>query len=267
MSQPNTAAGSGQGRFAGQVVVITGGAGGLGRAAGVRFATEGASVVLVDLPGAALDEAAGEVARVGGPVLPVAADVARWPEVERYAAEAARQFGGIDVLFNNAGVEGYVGSMLDYPEADFDRLMAVNVKGVWFGIKAVVPYLRVRGGGAIINTSSTAGLRSAAAIFAYGASKHAVLGITRSAAREFARDGIRVNAVCPGPIETRMMRALESGINPNDPDAVKRSMNALNPLGRYGEPAEVAALVAFLASADAAYITGGIYTIDGGRTT
>ncbi len=253
-------------RFEGKVVVITGGAGGIGRAAALRFASEGASVVAVDLPGAALDETAAAVEQAGGTVLTVGADVTKAADVERYAEEAQRRFGGIDCLFNNAGIEGYIGSILDYPEEMFDRVLAINVKGVWLGMKAVVPRMRTRGGGAIVNTASVAGLRATPSIIAYGASKHAVVGMTRSAAVEFARDGIRVNAVCPGPIETRMMRALERATDPDDPDANRQVRAARIPMQRYGKPEEVAALVAFLCSPDSTYITGGIHTIDGGGT-
>lgn len=253
-------------RFENKVVIITGGAGGIGRAAAVRFASEGADVVVVDLPNSQLDEAVAAVDQVGGRALAVGADVTVAAEVEGYVAEAVRRFGGVDLLFNNAGIEGFIGSMLAYPEEIFDKVLAVNVKGVWLGMKAVAPAMRERGGGAIVNTASVAGLRGTPTIIAYGASKHAVVGMTRSAAVELARDKIRVNAVCPSPIETRMMRALERGINPDAPEAVREQMMARMPLGRYGEPEEVAALVAYLCSDDASYITGGIYPVDGGST-
>jgi NAD(P)-dependent dehydrogenase (short-subunit alcohol dehydrogenase family) len=251
-------------RFAGKVVIITGGAGGIGRATAVRFASEGARVAVVDLPNTSLDETVAAVEEAGGEALAVAADVTRAADVERYAAEAGRRFGGIDCLFNNAGIEGFIGSLVEYPEDVFDRLLAVNVKGVWLGMKVVGPLLRERGGGAIVNTSSVAGLGPSPTLFAYGASKHAVVGMTKSAAVQFAPWGVRVNAVCPGPVETRMMRAVERGINPDAPDAVKQQYRARNPMGRYGEPEEVAALVAFLCSADASFISGGIYTVTGG---
>ena len=182
-------------RFADKVAVITGGAGGIGRAAAVRFAAEGASVAVVDLPQSPLDEAVQAVRDAGGTALAIGADVTKAADVARYVAETARRFGGIDCLFNNAGIEGFVGSLLEYPEEVFDRVLAVNVKGVWLGIKAVAPALQARGGGAIVNTASTAGLRATPTLIAYGASKHAVVGMTRSAAIEFAPRGIRVNAI------------------------------------------------------------------------
>ena len=252
-------------RFEGKVIVITGAAGGIGRATALRFASEGARVVLVDLAGTALGEIASDVETAGGSALPVAADVSSAADVERYAAAAVDRFGGIDCLFNNAGIEGYIGSLVDYPEEIFDQVIAVNLKGVWLGMKVVGPIMRERGGGAIVNTSSTAGLRGSAAIIAYVASKHAVIGMTRSAALEFGPHRIRVNAICPSPIETRMMRALEQGLDPTNPEGVHQRLAASGPLGRYGKPEEVAALVAFLCSADASYLTGDVYPITGGR--
>jgi 3alpha(or 20beta)-hydroxysteroid dehydrogenase len=252
-------------RFEGKVVIITGAAGGIGRAAAVRFASEGARVVAVDLASAALDEVVAAVSNAGSQAVAVGADVSKTADVKRYAAEAARAYGGVDYLFNNAGIEGAIVPFLDYPEDEFDRVMAVNVKGVWLGLMHVAPLIRERGGGAIVNTSSVAGLHGSAQISAYSTSKHAVLGLTRSAALAFAPYKIRVNAVCPSPVETRMMRSLERGINPDNPEAVKRNMMLRTPLQRYSEPEEVAALVAFLCSDDASYITGAAYTIDGGQ--
>ncbi len=252
-------------RFEGKVIVITGAAGGIGRATAERFAQEGASVVAVDLPGTGLDETVALVEAAGASALAVPADVSKSAEVERYAQAAKSRFGGVDCFFNNAGIEGWVGPTTQYPEEMFDKVIAVNLKGVFLGIKYMVPLMVERGGGSIVNTASVAGLSGTPSIFAYGASKHAVVGMTKSAALEFGPRGIRTNAICPSPIETRMMRALERGINPDEPEQVHQSMAAGNPMGRYGEPAEVAAFVAFLCSKDASYLNGGIFPIDGGR--
>ncbi len=251
-------------RFQDKIVVITGAAGGIGRAAAVRFASEGARVVLVDLSASGLAESQAAVEAAGGRALTVEADVTRLADVQRYVTTAVERCGGIDCFFSNAGILGAVSPLVDYPEETFDRVLAVNVKSVWLGMKVVAPALAARGGGAIVNTASIAGLRGTPGLIAYTTSKHAVIGLTRTAAMELARLGIRVNAVCPSPIETPMARLLEEGIDARNPGAVRERLHRSIPMRRYGRPEEVAALVAFLCSADAAYINGGIYTVDGG---
>jgi NAD(P)-dependent dehydrogenase (short-subunit alcohol dehydrogenase family) len=254
------------GRFEGKVVIVTGAAGGIGSAAAERFAREGARLVAVDLEGGALDRSVAALQAAGAEVLAVAADVTRAADVQGYVAAAEGRFGGVDCLVNNAGIEGAVAPIDAYPDDAFDRVLAVNVRGVFLGMKHVIPVLRRRGGGVVVNTASVAGLIGEAAIPAYVASKHAVLGLTKCAAQAYGPEGIRVNAVCPAMIETRMMRSLESGVAPADPEAVKQQFAARVPMGRYGTPEEVADLVSFLCSDEARFVNGSAYTIDGGMT-
>jgi NAD(P)-dependent dehydrogenase (short-subunit alcohol dehydrogenase family) len=248
-------------RFDGKVLIVTGGGGGIGRAVAERFASDGADVALVDVDDAGLAAGVAAVERAGGRALAIHADVTRAVDVQRYVDVTRAELGGIDFFHNNAGVLGDLKALVDYPEETFDRVIAVNLKGVWLGLKHVAPALRTPGA-AIVNTASIAGLMGTRNIIAYTASKHAVVGMTRTAALELAPRGIRVNAICPAPIETNMVRALEGERGP----AMRERLTATLPLRRYGEPAEVAALVAFLCSTDATYITGGIYTVDGGAT-
>jgi len=247
------------GRFASKVIVVTGGGGGIGRATAERFASEGARVGLVDVDEAALKASVGAVERAGGEALAIVADVTQSADVRRYVDATLKHFGAIDFFHNNAGVLGALAPLVDYPEETFDRVLAVNVRGVWLGMKYVAPAMRTPGA-CIVNTASIAGLMGSRHLAAYTASKHAVIGLTKTGALELAPRGIRVNAICPAPIETNMVKALEAGAG----STARERLTATLPLRRFGEPAEVAALVAFLCSNDAAYITGGIYTVDGG---
>ena len=251
-------------RFEGHVVVVTGAAGGIGRATAQRFATEGAAIVAVDLPGSDLAGTAEAVAAAGGESTTVTADVSSESDVAAYVAAALDTYGRLDALFNNAGIEGPVTPLVEYPAGDFDRVMAVNVRGVWLGIKHAGPAIISSGGGAIVNTASMAGMVGTARLCAYGASKHAVIGLTKTAALEFAPLGVRVNAVAPAPVDTPMVRAIEEGMSPADPSAARERMTARVPLARYGTPADIAGVVAFLCSDDAAYMTGAVVPVDGG---
>ncbi len=252
------------GRFQGRVVVVTGAAGGIGREVVLRFVAEGAKVVSADLGGDELDETVRLVHEAGGDAIGVAADVTDEGEVRAMVAAASDTYGRLDALVNNAGVEGPVRPLTETDADHFDRVLAVNVRGVFLGMKHAAPVIAAQGGGAIVNLSSVAGLGGTPGIVAYGASKHAVIGVTKTAAMEFAPMQIRVNAVCPSPVETRMMRALEAGMNPDDPEAVHALMAASIPLGRYGEPSDVASLVLFLCSDEASFLSGAAIPIDGG---
>jgi len=251
-------------RLEGKVAVITGGAGGIGAATGRLFAEEGASVLLVDLAAAALQQA---VQAIGDEhVSAVVADVTQAEQVQRYVQTAIDRYGGIDVYFANAGVEGVVAPITEYPDDVFDRVMAVNVRGVWLGLKHVMAQMQQRGGGSIIITSSIAGVRGSPGMAPYSTSKHAVIGLMRSAALAGAAHGIRVNSVNPAQIETRMMRSIEAAIDPAVPERAKAEREARIPMKRYGLPEEVARLALFLASAESGYCTGGVYMVDGAFT-
>ena len=251
-------------RLANKVAVITGGTGGIGLAAGKLFAAEGARVVLVDLDQGALDRA---VAEIGAErAMGIAADVTAPAQVEAYVKQTVDTHGRLDVFFNNAGIEGAVGPIVDYPVEVFDKVMAVNVRGVFLGLKYVIPAMAKSGGGSIVITSSLGGLRGVPKLSAYIGSKHAVVGLMKSAALECAPLNIRVHTINPSPIATRMIASIEAGYAPGATDIVKKKMEAAVPLRRYGQPEEVAALALFLASDESAYITGNSYPIDGGMS-
>ena len=257
-------------RLVGKIALITGGAGGIGQAAARQFTAEGARVALVDLNEAALQ---GAVQSIGEDMASyVVADVTQPEQVQNYVKAAVERWGGIDIFLANAGIEGALSSITDYPIETFDQVMAVNVRGVWLGLKYVIPAMRDRGGGSIVITSSTAGIGGSASMSAYATSKHAVIGLMRSAALECAPLGIRVNTVNPAPIETRMMRSLEEmRVAAADDSTVtveqtKQVIAARTPLQRYGNPEEVAKLMLFLASDESSFCTGGVYMVDGGRS-
>jgi len=256
-------------RLTGKVAVITGGAGGIGRAAAKLFTEEGATVLLVDVNEAALHDA---VQTLGGHVASYAvADTTQPEQVQSFVNMAVERHAGIDIFLANAGIEGVLQPITDYPIEVFDQVMAVNVRAVWLGLKYVIPVMRIRGGGSIIITSSTAGIRGGQGMAPYTTSKHAVIGLMRAAAQECAPLGIRVNTVNPAATETRMMRAIEemrtsAAGGAVTVEQVKRRTALRIPLQRYGAPEEVARMMLFLASDESSFCTGGVYMVDGGMS-
>ena len=247
--------------LAGRAAVVTGAASGIGLAVARRLAADGVRVALVDRDEAALRRA---VAGLGDAASAVPLDVSQDGSAAEYLARAEAAFGPVTLAVLNAGITGPVGRIEAVPAPAFDQVMAVNVRSMWLGLAALLPALRAAGGGSVVVASSTAGLRGAARLAAYSASKHAVIGLVKSAALEAARDGVRVNAVCPGPVDTGMMAGIEAGFRPGEPEAARRGTAARVPLGRLGSPADVARLVLFLLSDEAAFATGSAYGIDGG---
>jgi 3alpha(or 20beta)-hydroxysteroid dehydrogenase len=260
-------------RLEGTVAIITGAAGGIGRATARRFAAAGAKLALVDAQADGVEAVRAELLSASGrasdEVIAIAADVSRAEEVDRYVERVAAELGVPNVLFNNAGIEGEIAPIQDYSQETFERVMRTNVLGVWLNLAKVARVLLAAGEqGSIVNTASGGALRGLPHMSAYVASKHAVLGLTRTAAVELARSGIRVNAVCPGPVDTRMMESLERqheaiGISAADAHA---ALTANIPAGRFGQPAEIAEVVLFLASDAAAFVNGTALAVDGGRT-
>jgi len=247
-------------------VVITGGAGGIGLATAKKMLDEGATeVLLVDLSEEALKEATEEMD--SDKVHYISADVTKSKDVKKYTDKAIDLFKRIDVLFLNAGVEGVVKPIEEYPEETFDQVMNVNVKGVWLGMKHAFPHMKENRGGSIIITSSVAGLQGTPNVSAYVTSKHAAIGAMKVGALEGAADKVRVNTIHPSPVDNRMMRSLEEGFAPGGGEEAKKGFEQMIPLGRYANNEEIADLAVFLASDESKFITGAQYVIDGGLTT
>ncbi|WP_069130628.1 SDR family NAD(P)-dependent oxidoreductase [Rhodohalobacter halophilus] len=246
-------------------IVITGGAGGIGLSTAQKMLDEGAGgVLLVDLKEDALKEAASTLK--SDKVHYVDADVTSSGDVKKYTDKAIELYGRIDVLFLNAGIEGVVKPIEEYPEDTYDKVMAVNVKGVWLGMKHAFPHMKKGGGGSVIITSSVAGLQGTPNVSAYVTSKHGTVGLMKVGALEGAADKIRVNTIHPSPVDNRMMRSLEEGFAPGHAEEAKKGFEQSIPLGRYAKNEEIADLALFLASDESKFITGAQYVIDGGLT-
>jgi len=250
-------------KLEGRDAIITGAARGIGLAAAKRLAEDGADIVAFDLPGSPLGDAVKAAESSGRRAIAYEGDVSKTEDWQGVIDAAQTEFGRIDILFNNAGISGALAGPLDYPDDEFDRIMAINVKGVFLGTKYVGNAMKETGGN-IVNTSSISGFGGGGKIIGYNASKHAVNGITKTAAIHFAPMGIRVNAVCPSPTDTDMVDELAETVSPDDPAAFKKQFVSKNPLGRICEPEEVAAVVSFLVSDDASYINGALVPVDGG---
>lgn len=250
-------------RLEGKIALVTGGAAGIGKETAKLFLQEGAKVSIVDINNEDLTAAESELSEFGE-VMSVQADVSVESAVKNYVEKTVAKFGTIDVFFNNAGIEGKVAPIIEQDVNDFDKVLAVNVRGVFLGLKHVMPVMLDNKSGSIINTSSVAGFIGAPGVAPYVTSKHAVIGLTKTAALEVAANGVRVNSVHPSPVNTRMMRSLEAGMSPDNANAAKEAQEKAIPMQRYGESDDIAKLVLFLASDDSTFITGAQYRVDGG---
>lgn len=246
--------------------IITGGAGDIGRAIAARYLAVGGRVLLVDRSEEGLTATAEALDAPAGSVITFAADVTDERQVQGYVAAGIAKFGRIDAFFNNAGIEGDANPITEYATATFERVISVNVTGVFLGLKHVLPHMLKAGAGAVVNTASVSGVRGAAHLSAYVASKHAVIGLTRTAALEVASRGVRVNAICPSGVEGRMISSIADKTSGNDRDASLQSFAARNPMKRLAQLDEVAAVAVFLASDEASFVNGADWVIDGGRS-
>jgi len=249
-------------KLAERTCIVTGATGGIGEATARRFVAEGARVVLVDRDEAKLRQLAEALG--SGKAAFLAGDVAEPDTSTRAVALAVDRFGGLDVMFANAGIEGTFAPLSEYPIETFDRVMGVNVRGAFLAIRAAAPVIAKRGGGAILVTSSVAGFVGSHGLGPYCASKHAVMGLVKSAAIELAPFKIRVVSLHPGPIDNRMMRSIEEQAAPGAGAKVKAGFEAMVPMHRYGTNDEIASLALFLASPEASYCTGTSFVADGG---
>ena len=249
----------------GKVALVTGAAGEIGTATIALLAERGARIVAVDRDAQGLARAIRSLP-ASAEALAITADVTRDDEVASYVEQTVARMGSVDIFFNNAGIEGDIKAIPDYPLDTFRRVLDVNVVGVFLGMKYVLPVMYRQDAGSVINTASIAGLIGSPQIAAYSASKHAVIGLTKSAALECANTNVRVNCVCPGQIDSRMLSSIINGLAPDGQPLPESKVLERTPARRLGLAREVAGVVAFLASDDASYVSGSSYTVDGGRT-
>jgi NAD(P)-dependent dehydrogenase (short-subunit alcohol dehydrogenase family) len=248
-------------RFSGKVALVTGSASGIGRSCAQLFAREGASVVVSDVALEGGEQTVRLIEEDGGEASFVEADVSKGAQVEALVGRTVEAYGRLDYAFNNAGIEGRMATnTADYPEEDWDRVIAINLKGVWLCMKHEIAQMLSQGGGSIVNNSSVEGLVGLEGTSAYAASKHGVVGLTKTAALEYAQSGIRVNAVCPGLIRTPMVERYTEG----DAETEAQWAAIFEPVGRMGSAEEVAEAVVWLCSEAASFVTGHAMAVDGG---
>ena len=247
------------GQLDGKVALITGAGSGIGRASALAFAREGAKVAVADIVVEGGEETVRMVKEAGGEAFFIKVDVANAADVEAMVNAVVDTYGRIDCAYNNAGIEGRLASTDEYPEDMFDKVIDINLTGVWLCMKYELPQMLKQGGGAIVNTASGAGLIGVAGMSAYVASKHGVVGLTKTAALEYAKSGIRVNAVCPGLIQTPMVERITA-----DQPQLGEALVAAEPVGRTGKPEEIAESVVWLSSDAASFVTGHAMSVDGG---
>ncbi|MDD2505094.1 MAG: SDR family NAD(P)-dependent oxidoreductase [Bacilli bacterium] len=250
--------------FENKVILITGATGGIGSCAAKAFAKKGAKLSLTGTNPDKLNKLKEELNLSDDMVLFLRADVRDESQVKYYVDETMKKFGTIDVFLNNAGTEGDIGPIINTEEESLDFVIDVNIKGVYFGLKHVLPIMYNNKQGSVINTASVAGLMGSPGMAPYIASKHAVLGITKTAALESASSNVRVNAICPGPVDNNMMRQIEAKASPDAPDAVKDNFSNDIPFGKYATNEDVINTILFLASDLSSYLTGTMHRIDGG---
>lgn len=245
--------------FKDKVALVTGGGSGIGRASATAFACEGARTIVADISISGAEETVRKIKELGGEAISVRTDVSKANEVESLIGKIVAQFGRLDIAHNNAGVEGDIASTADCTEENWDKIISVNLKGVWLCMKYEITQMLKQGCGVIVNTASIAGLVGLRGSPAYDASKHGIVGLTKTAALEYARAKIRINAVCPGGIETPMIQR-QTIRNPN----IREKLIAVEPMGRMGSPEEVAEAVLWLCSESSSFVTGHAMMVDGG---